>query len=230
MYAQELKTAKENTSLGQAKFTVLKSDMSTKHGKYQLTGSSSKKILIDGNYKLGKKHGPWIERFDKVDAGIKCLGNYEDDEKTGDWTYYNPQGDVIQVYNHTANEIVKSTDCEQGGSHEYYLNGMALQGLLDCPPTIVGGVSNFKDELIHGILNRPSSKKKGQAPISMNVKVSFFIDTNGLVEPVRYAPHVEDKDLRYFIETEIYAREGDWIAATKNQEKVRAKLILPLSF
>lgn len=220
LIGQDVKKMKEKTRLGTAKFYVLKSDRTTKHGEYKIKAHIGKTILVSGNYSNGKKNGDWVERYTFERRNLKQVGKYKEDKKIGEWSYYDIKGNIVQIYDHSKELVIKSIECGGKEEYEYYLSGEIKEGILDCPPTIIGGKALFIHELVFTSIYKISIKK------SINTMISFFILENGEIESIQFSNPVGN-DLKKFIESKIVERKGEWISASIDGKNVKAKFILP---
>lgn len=205
---------KENTRNGKANYFVLKSDPTIYHGKYYIVAWTGNEKLVDGNYVLGKKQGLWTERYYGAGnkRGIRSLGNYQDDLRTGIWTYFAISGDTSQVYDYSTNTLLFSNECNN----------------TNCPPLYKGGKDILVTDLSQQISMYPVQLKAlGFHSFEINSNVKIKIDTLGKVTDISFS-----KEIGYGYEEKIMnwlkLESNEWIPAKLNGRLVESHIELPI--
>jgi hypothetical protein len=222
LFGQELKTKKKkvDTREGTATFYVLASNDTVKQGDYQIKAYTGNRVLIKGTYSNNKKVGLWVEQYYGKDyKGPKATGHYENDLKTGEWTYFNYEGDTVQIYNWTENNVVFSKLCGTD-TKEYMVieDGKESKLKLDCPPICVSGLNYFLYEFSKNIGEQSSLfKKVGNELYQLKTKISVTIDKNSSITDISYSTD-EKNELKEIIEK--YIKSYKWIPGKKEGKEV----------
>lgn len=231
-FGQEVKTKKKkvNAHEGVATYYVLASNDTIKHGDYQIKAYSGNRVLLKGTYSNNKKVGLWTEQYyGKYYKGPKATGHYDNDIKTGNWTYFNFEGDTVLVYNWTDNMVVFSKLCGTD-TREYTVieDGKENKSKLDCPPTCVTGCEYFLYEFARDIGEQAHLfKKVGAGLYQLKTKISITIDKNSLVTDISYSTD-EKNELKEIIEK--FVKSYKWIPGIKNGQNVTTKLEFSVDF
>jgi hypothetical protein len=222
---QELKTKKRkvNEQQGTATYFVLASNDKVMHGKYQIRAYTGNRILLSGTYNNNKKVGLWIEQYyGQKYKGPKAIGFYANDLKTGDWAYFNYEGDIVQIYNWTENKVVFSKHCGTDTS-EYTVikDGIEIRQKLDCPPTCVTGPEYFLYQFKTDIGQRATYFKDGDDGWHLlETKISITIDKNSSITEISYSTD-EKKELKEIIEQ--YIKSYRWMPGKKDGKDMTTK-------
>jgi len=230
-FGQKTKKIKENAVYGKAKFYVLKSDETKKHGKYKITSYTPPfRNLVKGNFIDGKKDGLWIEKYDQGGGQVKIKGKYDLGKKIGEWKFYNSEGKLIQVYDYKQNRLVTNAECGGNDVFEVKLSDKIEEKKLTCPPTRIGGTANFRKELFREIANKSPFEinSKGRTNINIDETLSFFISKEGEIKEINYSGSEKNQELTNVIKNFISLNNDDWISGKLNDEKVEAKLTIPV--
>ena len=230
-YGQEMKTKKKkvDTQEGTATFYVLASNETVKHGEYKIKGYTGNRILLKGAYNNNKKVGLWEEQYyGKAYKGPKATGYYENDIKTGNWTYFNYEGDTVLIYNWTDNKVVSSKLCGTD-TKEYTVieDGKENKSRLDCPPTCMTGREYFLYEFARDIGEEAKHFKKVDNKLyQLKTKISITVDKNSSITDISYSTD-EKKELKEIIEK--FVKSYKWIPDKKDGKDVTAKFEFSVS-
>ena len=230
-FGQEVKTKKKkvDTQEGTATFYVLASNDTVKHGEYQIKAYTGSRVLLKGTYSNNKKVGLWTEQYYGQDyTGPKATGHYDNDIKTGDWTYFNYEGDTLLIYNWTDNKVVFSKLCGTD-TKEYtvIIDGVENKSKLDCPPTCATGREYFLYEFMRDIGEQADLfKKVGNELYQLKTKISITIDKNSSVTDISYSTD-EKTELKEIIEK--FVKSYKWIPGKKDGQAVTTKFEFSVS-
>jgi|GEM_PF-6590803 len=222
---QELKTKKKKINVGEgtATFYVLVSNDTIKEGDYQIKAYTGNRILLKGTYSNNKKVGLWVEQYyGKEYKGSKATGQYSDGLKTGNWTYFNYEGDTVMIYNWTGNNVIFSKLCGTD-TKEYTIikDGKEIKSKLDCPPTCATGREYFLYEFGRKIGEQADLfTKVGNELYRLKTKISITIDENSSVTDISYSTD-EKNELKKIIEQ--FIKSYKWIPGSKDGEQVMTK-------
>ncbi len=224
-HGQDLKTKKKkvNQQEGTATFYVLANNDTVKQGEYQIKAYSGSRILLKGTYSNNRKVGLWVEQYyGKEYKGPKAIGHYDNDLKTGEWTYFNYKGDTVHIYNWTENKVVYSKLCGTD-MKEYKVieDGKESISKLDCPPSCVTGNDYFLYEFIKDIEEQTRYfEKVGNGLYQLKTKITITIDKNSSITEIAYSTD-ERKELREIIEE--FVKSYKWIPGKKDGKDVTSK-------
>jgi|TARA_B110000240_G_scaffold185_1_gene176 hypothetical protein len=230
-FAQKTKKIKENAGYGKAKFYVLKSDGVTKHGEYKTTSYTPPfRNVIKGNYINGKREGLWTEKYDQSRSPIRMQGNYQNDKKIGNWKYYDSKRNLIQEFDFDKNEFVFNSECETDKKFEVELNGSIETKKLNCPPTRIGGLKIFTKDLYREITKKSPFEinSSGRTTINIDEDLSFFISKKGNIENIEYSGKYENEELAKVINNFLNENSENWVCGKLNNEKIKAKISIPI--
>lgn len=230
-FAQKTKKIKENAGYGKAKFYVLKSDRVTKHGEYKITSYTPPfRNIVRGNYLNGKREGLWIEKYDQSGGQIRIKGNYKNNKEIGIWKYYSSKGKLLQEFDFDKNEFIFNSECDSELEYEVQGNGFIEKMKLTCPPTRIGGLQIFIKDLYRQITRKSPFEinSKGRTTINIDEKLSFFISKEGNIENIEFSEKKENKELSKVIEDFLLENNDNWISGKLNNEKVKAKISIPI--
>lgn len=224
-FGQGMKTKKKKVDLeeGTATFYVLASNDTIKQGDYEIEAYTGNRLLLKGTYNNNKKVGLWVEQYYGSDyTGPKAAGYYDNDLKTGNWSYFNYEGDTVMIYNWTDNKVVFSTICESD-TKEYTViqDGKESKSKLDCPPTCATGREYFLYEFRRSIIVRANLfKKVGNELYQLKTKITVTIDKNSSVTDISYSTD-EKNELKEIIEQ--FIKSYKWIPGKKDGIEVTTK-------
>jgi len=230
-YGQELKTKKKkvDNQEGTATFYVLANNDTVKQGEYQIKAYTGNRILLKGTYSNNKKVGLWEEQYYGKDyKGPKAVGHYDNDTKTGEWTYFNYEGDTVQIYNWTENKVVYSKLCGTD-IKEYTVieDGKESKLNLDCPSTCVTGLNYFLYEFRRDIGEQSEHfKKVGNELYQLKTKISITIDKNYSITDISYSTD-EKNELKEIIEK--FIKSYKWIPGKKDGKDVTSKFEISIN-
>ena len=231
LFGQKTKKIKENAGYGKAKFYVLKSDGITKHGEYKITSYTPPfRNVVKGNYNNGKREGLWIEKYDKSGRKIRFQGNYKNGEKIGNWNYYDSKGNLTQTFDFDKNEFTTNSECGVNKSYEIEVNGEIETKKLSCPPTRIGGIIIFTKDLYREITKKSPFEinSNGRTAINVDESLTFFVTKEGIIESIQYSGKEKNKKLAQVIDNYLSNNKSNWISGRINNEKVKAKIIIPI--
>ena len=131
------------------------------HGSAKYYESDTGKLGSEGNYKNGKKDGVWIFYF--KNGNKKWVGNYKDDQISGELIQYEENGIIISKENYEDGKLV--------GKYEYYHDN----GRLRLTGELLDGKDNGEK-----ISYWSNSNKKSVENFKMNIKngteEQYYID------------------------------------------------------
>lgn len=153
-------------------YYVLKSDSSVRHGSYRLI--SDGKILVQGNYKMGRKDSLWTEYNQK--GKLRFRGFFTEDKRTGIWEFNDDKGETEQKVDFTNGQIMLYRTQFAGSTFKVYSGHDSIFTLLDRPPLYMGGASRLKEYLASEI--RPPLHKANEKVLG-TVFVECTIDSTG---------------------------------------------------
>ena len=174
--------------------------------------------MCTGEYFNGKKSGVWIE-YNSGSSIIKSRGNYADDKKVGKWIFYDYNGNLIQEYNYSTKKLIWSK--ENNKNYQVLIKGYTVDLNLKIGPSYIGGVSNLANELANNFHSQIKWNKKNK-PLNLSVDMSILIQKDGTVGEIKYNNNLSNKGMKDYISQEIKLREGKWLVAEFNEEKVDA--------
>jgi len=234
-FSQEVEKISKNTKIKQTVFYVLKSDMSTKHGKYTVTsnsivrGKDGKAIMVEGYYKYGKKDGLWTTKYFISRGKIQSQGNYKDDIQIGVWKFYDIKGKLVQEYDFDSNKILFTNECGSEEIYDVYIEDKFMKAKLDCPPSYIGGYKFLKFEINEQISTSFNfDRKKEGGTIKIDSQVSFYLKENGTIENIEFRHSIKNEKLKKFIKNLLEERQSKLIVAELNDSKVCAKMKIPI--
>ena len=230
--AQDVKRIKENEGYGKAVYFVLKSDMKTREGEYTVRSYTLPyRKLVTGTYKNGKREGLWIYFYDNPGHDTKAIGYYEDDKKVDLWRYYNPDGSMVQKYDHDYKVMIKNTECEREDNLFTVLKDSTLTELeLDCPPTRIGGLTIFRDELDTEIIKKALFPKDGISPDPVHIyeTLSFFITPKGKIEDINLTNESHYPEMFQLIKLWLLEPKQEWIPGILDGKAIKSQLKIPI--
>lgn len=233
-FSQKVKKRKELLELGQgmAYYSVLKSDKSLKHGNYyeKLHSYNGNKIVVYGNYSHGKKEGLWTERYTNRINSIKNQGYYKKGERVGIWNFYDFTESIkenetfVQKYNYDNEELIMSTECANDKEYEVFIDGKLLISKLDCPPSLIGGVSFLESDLSQrfslSFISNDISRKKRLEVLKIENVASVLVKKDGTIGEIKFRGDTFNPELMRFLEKEIPKYGNQWIPGKLNDKKV----------
>ena len=231
LYGQEVKTKKKkvDTQKGTATYYVLASNDTVKHGEYQIKAYSGNRVLLKGTYNNNKKVDLWTEQYyGKNYAGPKATGYYNNDIKSGDWTYFNYEGDTVLIYNWTDNKVIFSKLCGTD-IKEYTVieDNKEYKSKLDCPPTCMTGREYFLYEFTWNIGEHADLfQKVDDVSYQLKTKIIITIDKNSSITDISYSTD-EKNELKEIIEK--FVKSYKWIPGKKDGQNVTSKFEFSIS-
>ncbi len=231
LFGQKTKKIKENAGYGKAKFYVLESDGITKHGEYKIISYTPPfRKIVKGNYSNGKREGLWVEKYDKSGKKVRFQGTYSNGEKIGKWNYYDSKGSLTQTFDFDKNEFTTNSECGGNNNYEVEVNGEIENKKLTCPPTRIGGIRFFTKDLFREITKKLPFEinSSGRTTINIDEKLSFFITKEGIIESIQYSGREKNKELAKVIDNYLLDNKSNWISGKINNEKIKAKIIIPI--
>lgn len=230
-FAQKTEKMKENAGYGKAKFYVLKSDGITKHGEYKITSYTPPfRNIVEGNYKNGQRDGVWIEKYDQSGSQIRIQGNYDNGEKIGEWKYFDSKGELIQVFDFEKNELTTNSECGTDKEFEVEINETLETKKLTCPPTRIGGIKIFTKDLYREITKKTPFEinSSGRTEINIDETLSFFVTKEGVLENIQFSGKEKNQELAKVVEDYLEENKDGWISGEVDDEKIKAKIIIPI--
>jgi len=230
-FSQKTTKKKENAVYGKAKFRVLKSDGTTRHGEYKITSYTPPfRNLMKGNYENGKKEGLWIELFDKSGSPTRISGLYKSGNKIGEWKYFDSDGELTQVFDFDKMDLTTNSECGDNKDYEVKVEGHIETKKLTCPPTRIGGLKIFTKDLYREITKKSPFEinSSGRTNISINETLSFYINTDNNIEEIEYTGIETNEELAEVITNYLSENNEGWISGKIDNDKVNAKIIIPI--
>lgn len=157
------------------RYRALASDTTIKHGSYRKVDFFSGAPKLMGSYKFGKKDGRWQE-FSVWDMFMVGLGNYTDDVRTGEWTFFSRLNVKEQVYDYTKKKLI--FNAPDTVKKYTVVNGKdTLKNvLLDSPPLFIGGNVSLMTFVLSNI---EIPEVKSTMPIQGDVTMACLVDKTG---------------------------------------------------
>lgn len=216
------KMSTENKLAGfKEEFTVLKDNPVVKQGHY-VKMDMEKQVMVEGYYHNGRMDSIWTY-YPAPGTPLRAVGEYEDDEKTGVWDYYNSEGVLEQKYDHANNLLLyfdtDATECEVAVGSESF-----KKMELDIPPLFIGGEA----EMMSYMSDVFYPDKAKDAKVEGEVVVAMVINVDGTA-----ARHEVRKGLGYGLDEEALriAKKipDNWLPGEFYEEKVpvRIELVIP---
>lgn len=223
--AQETKKLKVEDGELIREYSVLKSDKTIKHGPFTQY-YRSKRINISGYFKDNLKDSTWTV-YHLRSTVIKERGHYSKDIKIGEWSYYDRDGQEIQVYDHTRGEIVRFKPDDPIKKYVIITDAGTDSVLLERPPMYVGGKIASDETFRKAKFRYPPEAM--DAGIQGTVVISFFIDREGKASGhmvhTGLSKHCDEEALRV-----VKAIPDNWIPALYNGEAVASEYLYPVEF
>ena len=170
------------------------------------------------------KNGQYVKYFHNGNMAEK--GQYEANQKTGIWTYYNMQGEPDQQYNWTTKKLEAAKPISTITNYWVEENNVFLPKEPDELPAFIGGESAFQGSIGSSIrypVDALRNRKGGE------VLISVIINTEGQMIEEQVA-----KGLGYGLDEEslrvIKSIEGEWVPGKVNGKPVNTKLLIPVRF
>lgn len=224
--SQKLKKVHNKLNHGIETYTVSESNPELKHGAYKLSSNThSNTKLEQGEYISGKKEGEWITWYNQPGNLIKTQGKYLNDVKVGVWSYFKSNGDLIQKYDFDKNEIVENPACNSDNKYLVKKAGEIIDVKLDCPPTRIGGLENFRNKLSLEIFKK-NPFENGRRNVNINETLSFYINEEGNIEEIDYTG--KNEKINDLIIEFLNKTNNQWIPGVLNGQKVNAKIEIPI--
>jgi hypothetical protein len=230
LFGQEPKTKKKKVTQGEgtAVFYVLASNDTVKHGDYQVKAYTGNRILIKGSYSNNKKVGLWTEQYYGNEyKGAKASGHYDNDMKTGNWSYFDFEGDTAMIYNWTENRMVFSKACHSDMKEYTVINdGKESRSTLECAPTCVTGRDYFLYEFWRMMGQQTSLfNNMGNDLYQLKTNISVTVENTGAVTEITYSTD-EKTELKKVVED--FVKSYKWIPGKKDGKDVTAKFEFPV--
>ncbi len=223
---QELKKVTDETASNpitkiKEEYYVLKDAKKVKHGAYKKWMNN---ILVkEGHYKLNKKDSTWITYGYK--KNVLIIGDYTNDEKTGIWKYYYPNGDLEQEYDYSKNEIVSFKPENSGLNYQIISDNDTIYAVLDRQPMVVGGRNAYYETIAKNLRYPVSAIKSGATG---KVFVSFMVDENGNTSNYNLVKK-GDKSLDAEA-VRVVKLIDNWLPAIKDGKPVKVIHVVPITF
>jgi len=202
-----------------AKYSVLKSNKKVKHGSYETFDYHTNKIIVSGNYYLGKKNDLWTEWYQTTDV-LKSEGNYKENQKVGVWKYNDYKGEMLHSYNYDTKTLLYSRECGNDKEYEVILDGESVWIKLDCPPEMIGGITNLSIDIANTYFMSKKDNKNSVGGIHANI--SILIKKDGTVGDMKSNDSFLNSEYISILEEKINNTKGEWLPAELNGEKVDA--------
>lgn len=183
---------------GREIYYVLKTDENIKHGSY--------------NYVIKKK--------------IVVKGQYENNEKTGIWEFYNANDSLEQKYDYSNKKMIYIKNENDFENCKVALNDEKTEIIPEVKPIFIGGMSSY-ERFISDNLKYP--KKAKAKRIEGRQIVLILLSKDGEVKNSKIyrsiSPDIDQEALRL-----ISILPNNWIPAKHKNEFVDVVLSLPVMF
>lgn len=205
-------------------YYVLKDNAEIKHGLYQKLNSKGA-IMLQGNYKQGKKDSVWTEyRFGL--GKPMWQGSYENDTKAGLWSYFDYSGKLVQQYNFSTGELAYYIE-EEGEKKIKNYNVFDSTGLLPERPLLyIGGAPAMMSHINNATEYPPEAREAGE---NGTVYISFVVNAFGVSEQ-----HKVLNTAGYGFEAAalraVKSLPDQWLPAIVNGKQVATTLTIPIRF
>lgn len=216
---RKVKKVSEKLSFSTAKYEVLKSNKNKKHGFYKEYDDYYRRLIVSGQYDLGKEEGLWKEWYQSED--LKSEGNYLNDEEVGVWIFYGDVGNLLHKYDYDAKTLLYSKECGNDKEYKVLINGESVWKTLDCPPSILGGMNSLTVDINSAyIFSKRRFNSNGVGGVYANI--SILIKKDGTVGDMKANDSFLNPDYIAILEEAINNSEVIWLPAELNEEKVDA--------
>ena len=222
-FGQKLKkvTQKINKEYSET-YYVLKSDKTTKHGEY-IKKSKDKGIVEKGYYKNGVKDSLWVYYRNGANQILKSQGHFLNNEKQGEWNFYDWDGKLIQTYDYAKDTILFEKNLTN--KYEYTCNTKKDSTENCLYPVLIGGYILMQEILAKNIMYPPLAVEMG---IQGAVYISFEINENGKGKnPMLHKGVDPDLDAEALRVVKIILDEVKWYTWGK---KTTYKMTIPIKF
>ncbi|MCX7549326.1 toxin-antitoxin system YwqK family antitoxin [Xanthomarina sp. F2636L] len=214
---RKVKKVSEKLSFSTAKYEVLKSNKNKKHGFYKEYDDYYRRLIVSGQYDLGKKEGLWKEWYQSED--LKSEGNYLNDEEVGVWVFYDDTGNLLHKYDYDSKTLLYSKECGNDKEYEILIKEESVWKTLDCPPSILGGMNSLTVDSAY-IFSKSRFNVKEVGGIYANI--SIHIRKDGTVGEMKANNSFLNSDYIAILEDAINNKEVVWLPAELDGEKVDA--------
>lgn len=215
-------TIKEQFGKSTEVYYVFKSDKTTKHGEY-IKKSKDRGVIEKGFYKYGVKDSLWTYYRNGKNQTLKSKGHFLNNEKIGEWNFYNFRGELIQTYDYSRDTIL----FEKGDTHRLkYTCSPKNDNLDSCKdPAIIGGYTVMQEIILRKLLYPPLAIEN---QIQGDVYISFEIDENGKGKNLELHKGIDpDLDAETLRVTKIILEEVRWYTW---RQKNTFKVTMPIKF
>ncbi|MDM8162212.1 energy transducer TonB [Labilibaculum sp. K2S] len=206
--SQELKTKKKIVRHNRffEKYSVLKSDKTTKHGEYKMVTHNTAKLIENGNYVLDKKVGLW-EYYD--------------------YNIHTKKLELEQKYDYTNNKLIFNRNNDS--DYDVFINGKWIQTKLDTIPIYLGGYRKFYNQVIEFVDDADVPKIATLSKVNGNVIATFIVDEKGETSDYKIELGVGGECDRLVLNS-VRKVSNDWSPAILNGNKVKTKIIVIINF
>lgn len=167
------------------------------------------------------KHGDYRKYEGKNQLVIE--GKFDNNKKVDEWKFYS-NGELEQTYDFTTNELkfAKKPD------HPFNIiaNGTIYEVELDTPPLYIGSKVGLNDNL-NKVMSYPYQALR--MGIDGKVLASFWVDETNGISNIKIVQGIMDECDREVING-LTKVENNWVAGTKNGEKVKAEYFVIIEF
>ncbi|TYA60437.1 toxin-antitoxin system YwqK family antitoxin [Formosa maritima] len=217
--SRKVKTVKESLLSSTAKYEVFKSNKNKKHGFYKEYDFYYKRLIVSGNYSLGKKEGLWKEWYQS--EVLKSEGYFLNDKEVGVWLFYDDEGKLLHKFDFDKNALLYSNECGNDKEYEVIIDGESIWKTLDCPPSILGGINCMGVDINSAyIISKSKYNSNGVGGIEANI--SILIRKDGTVGDMKSNDSFLNSDYIKIFEDIINDSKNEWLPAELNGEKVDA--------
>ncbi|WP_343857413.1 hypothetical protein [Fulvivirga kasyanovii] len=151
---------------------------------------------------ISNKHG-FVVEFDSTGQQILCSGEYNEDKKVGEWSYYSRSGYLIHQFDHSSKEFVLNRLREEGNDFLVFLGG---------------------PERFYNCYNTLQFEIKMKSPITKTSEVVYEVDQNGAYN---YISAYGDEAFKDQVDQVLSEIPNDWVwldVESKKKVQIVAKV------
>lgn len=205
------------------KYNVLKSDKKVKHGNFKKSGYEDC-LVIDGYYDHGKMDSLWTNYYWRSKQ-IEKQGHYQDGKRIGEWSFFSPDGTLIQTYDYTFQKVVFAiTPTKETTILE---NEKEIEKLLLSNPQFIGSTIELYDYISPAQMKMTKGREYDLQ--TGKVLITFFVTKEGKAINHTIESGISEKINQKCLEI-VKTIPDSWIPGRDENGIVIAKYTLPVSF